>query len=437
MNEQWYPPVLPVLLTIFPQRFLEKYHWAVCAVIDVIQVVILYLFSYFLTKDLLVASLAGLLYANSPILVTQNSNLNSRALGSLILTFTILSIYAYLLSSNTCYLALTIFLGTILLYTHRFASQQMLFLFVGLSILYMKPVLIFVLAGIYLAALVLLKDRFYLNTLRGHIQILKYWKKNLSFLGAHQVYHSPIYKNDKKAKEKKGCTGIVSNRYWSSLAKSQLLFLLVVILYYAFINRSILSKSEYFFLNWFLINFLSIIVISYYHPFKFLGEGYRYFMYGVFPVSFLLPRLIFLNMSKANIGIFSIAVFFTINLLLISKIYASQKKNILATVDADLHEVMGYIKKLPRDNMMCLPASHCEHIAYFCRKKVLWGGHSYGYDKVELIYPVLLKPIEYFIQTYNISYCLLNQNYVSLPDLRLSIKYKIIMNKGQYCLVEF
>ena len=434
IDEQWYPPVLPILLTFFPQRFLEKFHWAISAFIDAVQMIVLYLLSYFLTKSLLVASLAALLYATSPILVTQNSNLNSRALGSLILSLIMLSLYGYISISSPLYLIFTILFGALLLHTHKLASQQLLFLFVGFSIFYFNPIYILILLGIFLTAIILSLG-FYLKIFRGHIGILKFWKKNLPFLGAHQIYDSPIYRDEEKAKSKRGSRGIMADKLWFDLAKFQFLFLFMVISFYIFINRRTLSLFDTFFLNWFLVSFLSVVVINYCPPLKFLGEGYRYFTYGVFPAALLLPCLIF-SSEKIYIGVVFLSIFFIINLLLIKKIYTEQKKNILAAINADLYMMIDHIKDLPRDNIMCFPFSHCEHIAYFCRKKTLWGAHSCGYDKLQPFFPILSKPIEYFIHSYAVSYCLLNKDYVSLEVLRLSVAHKIIRNNGSYCLIE-
>ncbi len=436
IDEQWYPPGLPILLALFSQRFLERFQWAISPLVDTIQMIILYLASYFITKNILVASVSAILYATSPIVVSQNSNLNSRGLGALLLTLVMLSLYQYTATANLLYLILMVLGGAILLHTHKLASQQMLFLFIGFSILYFNLMYLLILAGIYLAAIIL-SGGFYLNILKGHIAILRFWRKNLPNLFAHQVYQSPLYKNEAKAKDKRGCGGIVNSKLWLNLSKFQFSVIFITILFYAFIYRWNLKLSEVFFLNWFIINFLSIVIISYFKPVKFLGEGHRYFMYGIFPSSFLLAQFIFKGSVDINIGIFILLTILIINLLLINKIHNDQKKNILATINTELKAIVEYIKELPKDNIMCFPFSYCEPIAYFCRKKTLWGAHGYGYDNLEQFFPVLLKPVEYFVHLYGISYCLINRDYVSINDMNLTMKYKIIMEKKQYCLLEF
>jgi len=436
IEEQWYPPVLSIMLSLFPQRLLEKYHWAISALIDTIQMIILYLATYLLTKNLLVASIAALLYATAPLLVTQNATLNSRPLGALILAMTMLSLYGYLMSASYAYLGFAVLLGALLLLTHKLASQQLLFLTIGLSIFYSNPVFLYAFGGAMLGAIIL-SGGFYLKILKGHIQILEFWKRNLPFRCAHQVYDSPVYKNEGKADLRKGCGRVSDGKFWSYLAKSQFIYLLIAILSYAVINRQNLNPSLVFFLRWFFLTYLCVVIIEYFPPLRFLGESYRYSVYGIFPAALLFSHLILAEGMLIYISSAVLVVFLTMSLLLVGKIHSSNKENVIAVVDDDLRNIIDFVKGLPKDNVMCLPFSHCEHIAYFARKRTLWGAHGYGYDKLQQFFPVLLEPIEYFIDRYRISYSLINTEYVPLGDLRLSVNYKTLMKKGRYCLLEF
>lgn len=437
IEEQRYPPALPMLLALFPQKFLEQYHWAISAFLDTVQMVVLYLISYALSKNLLFSSLAALFYAASPILVTQNSNLNSRALGALFLTLILVSLYGYIVFTSFLFLALSIIFGVMLLHTHKLATQQMVFILIGFSIIYLNPVYAYILIGIFLSA-VIVSGGFYVKIMNGHMEILKFWNKNLNYLWSHQIYESPIYLNKMKVKTMKGCGGIASNKLWLRLAKLQFAIIAAAIIFCVFIYRRSLTVSDIFFIRWFFINIFCIIIISYFKPLKFLGEGQRYFTYGIFPASFLLLRFAFLSLGVIAIIVFvCLAVIFIINLALIMKIHNEQKKNILAAIDSELEEMLSYIKDLPRDNIMSFPVSYCEHIAYFCKKKTLWGAHGSGYDRLQDFFPILLKPIEYFINYYGISYCLLNEKYALLNDIKPSINYKIIKENAQYRLLEF
>ena len=88
----------------------------------------------------------------------------------------------------------------------------------------------------------------------------------------------------------------------------------------------------------------------------------------------------------------------------------------MGLIDKDLEEITKYLKELPKDNVMCFPVSLAEFVTYITGKKVLWGGHSYGFKELEPFFPVLRKKIEYFIHNYDINYILVDNDYVKLED---------------------
>ena len=56
-----------------------------------------------------------------------------------------------------------------------------------------------------------------------------------------------------------------------------------------------------------------------------------------------------------------------------------------ATLGKDLKEVLDYLKQMPKDGVFCVPFLLADGTAFWTRKKVFWGGHSYGFQ-------ILLKP---------------------------------------------
>lgn len=436
IDEQWYPAGLPLILTFFTQRFLERCHWAISAFIDSLHLLLLYSCGYFLSNNVAIASAAAFFYATSPILITHSSSLNSRPLGAVVLSLQMVFLYQYIVSFSLLYLVLVVISGAALLNTHKLATQQLVILYVGFSLIYWNLSFACILAAIFVVAF-LLSGGFYRKVMMSHIQILKFWKKNLPFLFAHQVYQSPLYTNQDKAITKRGTKGIASRKLWFLLAKIQFVLIFSAVALYALNNKKNLISQDVFLLNWLLLNFITIATITYLPLIKFFGEGQRYFMYGIFPCALLLAKFIFLRDIDLYIRALFLLAIVAINLLLIYKIHSDQKANMLAVIDPDFSRILNYIKQLPRDNIMCLPYAHCEAIAYFCRKKTLWGAHSYLDEKIESFFPVLLKPVEYFISFYKLSYCLVNKDFVSLDDLHINIKYKIILEEGRYVLLEF
>jgi MFS family permease len=433
IEEQWYPPGLPILLAIIPPKFLRSFHWLISAFIDTLSNLLIYGLTYIITRDFRISLGAGVFYATSPLLITQNSNLNGRAMGAFLLNVYLAGAYFYLYMSGM-WLILMLISALMILFTHKFTTQFLFVISIYLAVAYLNIIFLAIPVSAVIFAIFVSKG-FYYKILKGHAQILWFWSRNLVYSGAHQIYDSSVYKDEYKAKEKRGCGGVAAAKHYFILIKVQFLFMFVITCLYVYFGRQGLGSAGIFFFHCFLCNFLCVSIVSYFKPLKFLGEGWRYFTFGAFSTSFIFS---YLFLAKAGIfGVVLYAVFILTNIFIIRRISKEQKKNILARVSDDLKLVLNKLKGLPRDNVLSLPFSNSEHIAYFCRKKTLWGAHGYGYDRLEDFWPVLRKPIEYFIEKYNLAYCLLNKEYVNIGDLCLRIPYEIICEQNEFLLLEF
>jgi len=196
-EEQWYPPGFIVFLSIFSFNFLKKYQGIINPLVDSLQLIFLYFFTYFITGDILTAILAGLIYAITFTLIVENSNLNPRGLSSFLFTLTLIFLYHFFSSQNLWWLVTVLIFSFFLLMTHKLATQVLVFLLVGLALIFYNWQYLMILGLIFLIALIFSKG-FYLKVLKGHKEILMFWKKNLANLRVHQIFHSPIYEKDNK-----------------------------------------------------------------------------------------------------------------------------------------------------------------------------------------------------------------------------------------------
>ncbi|HIE13945.1 TPA: hypothetical protein EYP70_01595 [Candidatus Bathyarchaeota archaeon] len=77
-------------------------------------------------------------------------------------------------------------------------------------------------------------------------------------------------------------------------------------------------------------------------------------------------------------------------------------------------------------------------VAYKTGKKVLWGGHSYGFKMLEPIFPVLKMRLGEVVKKYGINYILLFKEY--LPDFENFSEKELSIRKleedGEYVLYE-
>ena len=99
-------------------------------------------------------------------------------------------------------------------------------------------------------------------------------------------------------------------------------------------------------------------------------------------------------------------------------------------------KIISYLKNTSKEGVMAISNFPADAIAYFAGKKVCWGGHSSGWDKLEEWFPVLKQPIEYFFKKYQLNYLLIDTDYVNIDYLKLE-KIFLLLNEGKYALYEW
>jgi hypothetical protein len=83
-----------------------------------------------------------------------------------------------------------------------------------------------------------------------------------------------------------------------------------------------------------------------------------------------------------------------------------------AQTPPSLAEAADYLRILPGRRALVLPTMYADFVAYAAHKAVVWGGHSGNLDKFEEFYPVLRKPLDYFVERYQVDYLVLDEAYV-------------------------
>ena len=433
-DNQYYPPGFPILLSFFSAGFLKKWHWLINPTIDSLQALLLYLFTYSISLDIKVSVFSALLYTSSPILITQSSNLNSRMFASLLLTCIVLSMNAFAQNAVPGYLFLSLLFGFVLSFSHKMTMQQLVFLVIGFTIL-TQNFLFCLIFALIIGVNFLIGRRFYLGLLRSHVQIIKFWSKNLPFLGLHSVYDSPLYSSRKKSSDAQCVKGLQGSRFLYSLEKIKIagVFLLAMGLFFS--KRYIHSYTLDIMFYWILINYFTVFSTSYLPGFKNIGEGHKYLSYGIFPLSLFLSYFCFIIISPPYSYV-TLLIILAMNMIVSIYIIKVQAKNSLAQIDKALFYLFETIKNLSEARIMCLPFSKAEAVAYFTRKFVLFGGHSLGWDKLDDFWPIMKKPVEYFVDMYGISHIFIDSRYVNITDLNLKVKYRLMATQGTYILLE-
>ena len=89
-------------------------------------------------------------------------------------------------------------------------------------------------------------------------------------------------------------------------------------------------------------------------------------------------------------------------------------KDVIEYIAAVQKSVIEIAPHLPDGVVLCLPNHWDDLVAYKTDKKVLAGGHGFGFKLLEPIFPRILRPISEIIEEYHVKYLLTIDGY--LPE---------------------
>lgn len=418
--EQVYPPGFPWLLSWFPTKWLERSHWWINAAIDAIHCALAGVLVWYVSRSLIAVTAAGMLFATSPILLSQATELNSRPLANVFLTAFMLSLsllqlggvpeWAYV---GWMLLAVT---ATVILWTHKLTTQQMMAVLLFWSITH-QDLRYLLLASVAVMFSIALSRGWFIQLIKGHVEIVRFWKKNLPCLGVHQVYASSLYFDEEKARAKQGVAGVRASKIHHGLAVGHLALVAALVAFGSLPHLSDRASLEWFLAEWVVVVFLAVFSTTWVPILKPFGEGFKYLRYGVFPWSVGIGLWV---VEQGHwLAWLSFVVLVAIQVTVACHLIRAQQQNFLANVDPDTEAVLKELALQPEDGVLALPFTRCEAIVYFCGKKVLAGAHSMGWDRLAAFWPVLQKPIEFFLKEYDIHWLWVDTRYVDMVDLRL------------------
>lgn len=414
--EQVYPPLLPWLLSWWPTRWLERASWAISAGWDAMHCALLAVVVWVVTQSWVAVLGAGLLFATSPVLVAQATELNARPLGALLFSVFMLALWTFEVTPSWWSAALVLASGILILWTHKMTGQQMAAALFAWSLWHRDPRYVTFAAA--MIGLSLLGSRgWFMNLLRGHREIIAFWRGRLHLLGAHQVYDSPLYANPEKARQKRGVTGVRASRLPRWMATSQLAAVVCWMIAAPSAGWIAATGWSGYLLRWTGLIFLTVGLTTWMPWFTQFGEGFKYLRYGVFAWSGLLGLWLVHGGPVAAAGV---GALLAAQAVVTWHIVRGQRRNLLAPVDTDTRAVLQALAKQPEDGVLALPFSRCEPVAYFARKRVLWGAHGRGWDRLAPFWPVLQRPIETFLDEYRLHWIWIDSRYVDVTDLRLT-----------------
>jgi hypothetical protein len=427
-----YPPLFSTLLSFIPEKGLERFVWIVSPLIEAVHIVLIYFICIFLTQSPEIGIIAMFLYAIHPEMVIETSNLNSRPLGSLIFTLSLVSIIFFQITGNLLLFISCIVFGVILLYTHKLATQALLFTLLGFSIIEKNPV--YAIATILIFGIAYITPWYRSKVLPEHIAILQFWKKHIDLLWERGITSEVRGNINRPLTIFLRSNIVLIMRYIGS--NTWLLFIAVMIL---LLKLPLLfpdvSYSVVLFFTWACIIVFLSLVIGFIPYIKFLGEGLRYLEYAVVPTVILAAIYYVKFHENPYVTLLFVIVIGILLLEMGFGLYYSVTKYIRLSPNTGILKICSYLRSASGMNIMCLPVDNNFMIAYFTRKKVLYAFSTLAYEKA---YPEFIfgdprkKSLHTLIDKYSIDYVLIDSSFFLPDELDLGCVEPIMEEEGYH-----
>lgn len=437
-----YPPVIILILSLFPKKFLEKYQFIFSPAFDFFHNFIIFLGSYYLTNNLFIAIIAQIIAMLTLIIVIEGSNLNTRILSSLIFTLSFFPLLIYSYTGQYFFLLLAGFWLFVLIYTHRFATQAYIVSIIGLVLYERNFFYILFFFTVYILAAIM-GGSFYKRMIKEHLGSLTYWIRNIDMRFAHQFRGVLKGIND---------PDFIQRMYLLS-AKSPFFYILGNNLWIGFfIPISIIQYFHIILLPLLLPNIIavkfgvwigvlaiwSLLVLSI-KQLRFLGEGHRYIEYITFPTAIFLSVYIF--SFYQTYGLIILLGFAATAIILLGNIIFLQYKTIVLDRYRSIEEanwsIIRYLNTHggERLNLAVFPIQLGDSMMYFFKGRVLTTDTTPKLQELSDIFPVVKTPMSKIIKKFDIDYIYFNKRYVTIKEIGLQ-KYRIVKNANDFVLMK-
>ena len=408
-EQQWYPPLFPMLMARLPSRVFDSWSHLVSITIDLLRMLVLLGVAYWQSDGhVTVIALAGLIYATVPIQTFYNIQLNPRGLGALLLELVLMLLLWYYVFHGQWWLWIPIaVLSGLILLTHKMTTQLFWFIVLGTALIYRKWWLLALIPGSMAAAFVM-SGGFYWKVLRAHWDIVAFWNRNWRWIGADLLRESQIYGDGSYERPQKLHRSGLRGRVWQLYVLfgfNPSAWIACLLVYERLAVQSPFLIYPTYLLVWLLLPCLFALLTTFVPVLRCLGAGYLY----VYNTSFLAALLLSLTFQYTRNPRFStpfviLAVLLNAGGLL--TYYARFARDQRQRVDTGLSAIIDTLCAQPRGLVMCIPPNWNEVVSYKTGHPVMWGAHGYGFKRIEPLWPRLLLPIREIVRRYGVRYLL-------------------------------
>jgi len=406
---QAYPPLFGILLG---RWHLDRWGNAAVVGLELAQAAVLVVLMAAFHASVPAILLAVSMYAAAPVLVSYNTQLNSRILGDLFLfsMFAAEACAVFVAQSRSGELALWTFaavMTALVCMTHKMTLQLYAVILLPWSsaLKTTMPLGVFV-AGIVLYV-ALVGPRFAEYQFRAHWDIVSFWNRNWRRLGAHQFRDSPIYGGPSPS-----CSTCFHRRGLAGVLKH-----LRVVVSYAPANlflplASVVTGSwpPAWLVAWVGVTYLWVLATLFVPALRCLGGGHLYVFNAIGPAA---AWVAWLPDQRLTVAVLGIGVFLTaVSLAMAWRIVRTR----VAVRDAMFDEAATALAAMPKSHVAVFPLQNAEAIAAMTPHRVLWGAHGYGFSKLEGFFPVLTEPLSRFIRQHDVEWILADDRFWHVAD---------------------
>jgi len=448
--EESYPAVFPLFLAALPPNWLRSYFWLISPLIDAVQLVLLYLLAFRLTDSVLAAATAGLIYAVTPQLISETRNLNGRAFASLLLTITMLILLRSVIPSigptanigdpgGYVFWVIGVALVAILFNTHTSTTIAFLVSVATLSVVFGEWRLL--LAGVIgFPVAILISGGYYLRVLRNHVYAAQFWVKNVGYTRAHQIEDSPVYAHQGETTPRARQRGPSQGLYRSPLSLvvrviGENPFILPMLV--TPIPDNVWAVHMYW---WAVAVLVWSLLTTFGGPLRILGPGFHYMKLSVFPTAYVLSVTVNIQegaFSAVGVGLLLAMILSFAALAYFYRVMSRRETEHTAQTPPNLAEAAEYLRTLPGERVLILPTMYADFVAYAAQKAVVWGGHSGNLQRFGEFFPVLRKPLDYFVERYAVDYVVLDEGYVRPERLGIEASVNQVQRFGPIVIYTF
>lgn len=409
-EQQWYPPVFPLALTACPWTLSERGSRLIPIAIDALRLILLLATVGWLTGLNRVAIIeAGVVYATTPILTSYNVQLNPRGLGALLLDgLIIFGLWHHLYDGGELWpLVIISLLASVILLTHKMTTQLLWFL--GLAAgLFLKSWIILAVIPVSLIGAFAISGGFYWRVWVAHVDIVSFWHRNWRWLQGDPVRESPVYGSASLRSPTRfyqpGLAGALRHSRYMFGFNPWAWFLPFALL----LSKRPADLTGHFVALWCWLVIAFAVATLIVPSLRAIGSGYFYLYNAAFPVA--LAWGYWAPTTAAALAMFIIAL--TMSCASLSAFYFRLKRTRKDSTDEALVRVLDFLGRAPKGTVWCLPFQPSDLVAYHTGQRVLYGGHGYGFRRLEQVFPRLLESVTTVCRRYEVRYLLTTDKYL-------------------------